>query len=204
MRISQAKGLLSDKTLESESTEGATCPKRRGISQVMVQSRQAAYFIVAYCRLCFLFAKKAATWRQGALPLKNGHDFLIITNNPLVERCLGEYYSVEMFEEASYRDILVKVRDLVYASHTLYTHPLSGSVKPNETPYKSVVVSKVPHTFDPGEAEIIAYCIEAFDKFKPRGITLTDPVKRDFQLIDYTLICGAVDFDAAAGLSKIK
>lgn len=136
--------------------------------------------------------------------MKNGHDFLIITNNPLVAHCLGEYYTVQLFESCSYRDILVKVRDLVYASHTLYTHPLSGSVKPNETPYKSVVVSKVPHTFSPAEAEMIAGCIEAFDKFKPRGITLTDAVKRDFQLIDYTLICGAVDFDAAAGLSKIN
>jgi len=135
--------------------------------------------------------------------VKNGHDFLIITNNPLVERCLGAYYTVKLHEDCTYRDILIKVRDLVYASHTLYTHPLSGSVKPNETPYKSVVVSKVPHAFSAEEAEIIAYCIETFDKFKPRGITLTDSVKRDFQLIDYTLVCGAVDFDAAAGLSKI-
>lgn len=136
--------------------------------------------------------------------MKNGHDFLILTNNPLAARCLGEYYRVELLEDASYRDILVRVRDLVYASHTLYTHPLSGSVKPNETPYKSVVVSKVPHAFSAAEAEIIASCIEAFDKFKPRNIVLTENILRDFQLIDYTLLCGAIDFDAAAGLGKIK
>ena len=81
-------------------------------------------------------------------------DYLILTNNPLVVRCLDKWYAIA-YEDVGYRDILVKARDLVYLGHTLYTHPLSGSVKPNETPYKSVVVSKVPHAFSPEQAEII-------------------------------------------------
>lgn len=135
--------------------------------------------------------------------MKNARDFLIVTNNPLLAQCMEDCYELSFFPDCSYREILVKVRDLVYVGHTLYTHPLSGSVKPNETPYKSVVVSKVPHKMNADEAAIISNCVEAYDKFTPRNRMLSDKVLGDFQLIDYTLLCGAVDYDAAAGLSKL-
>lgn len=130
-------------------------------------------------------------------------DYLILTNNPLVVRCLNGRYTIR-YEEAGYRDILVKARDLVYVGHTLYTHPLSGSVKPNETPYKSVVVSKVPHEFSAEQAEIMSNAVAAFDKFTPRRRELTDQLREDFQLIDYTLLCGGIGFDATAGLSMLQ
>ena len=75
--------------------------------------------------------------------MESKRTFMIVTNNPLVAECVPADYAVN-FENITYREILVKVRDLVYAGHRLYTHPLSGSVKPNETPYKSVVVSRLP------------------------------------------------------------
>ena len=61
--------------------------------------------------------------------MKNARDFLIVTNNPLLAQCMGDCYELSFFPDCSYREILVKVRDLVYVGHTLYTHPLSGSVK---------------------------------------------------------------------------
>ena len=136
----------------------------------------------------------------------NQRDFLIITNNPLVVSCMeGKgLYTIEFHKEMSYRDILVKVRDMVYAGHTLYTHPLAGSVKPNETPYKSVVVSVEPHGFDMMESEIISNAIAVYDKFKPIGWELAERHHKDFQLIDYTLLAGAINFDAEAGLSNKK
>ena len=134
----------------------------------------------------------------------NPRDYLILTNNPLVPACMeGKgLYTIDFRPELSYREILTLVRDKVYLCHTLYTHPLAGSVKPNETPYKSVIVSMVPHQFDSQQAEIIANAIAVFDKFKPIGWELNERILRDFQLIDYTLLAGAIGFDAAAGLSK--
>jgi hypothetical protein len=129
------------------------------------------------------------------------HDCLILTNNELVRKILGKQYEIAFFGECSYRDILIKTRDLVYAGHRLYTHPLAGSVKPNETPYRSVAVSKSAPGMDAAEAEIIANAIVTYDKFTPRGRVLTEQVRGDFRLIDYTLLCGALDIDAAAGLS---
>ena len=134
----------------------------------------------------------------------NPRDYLILTNNPLVRRCMeGQgLYTIRLEEDKSFREILVEARDLVYAGHILYTHPLAGSVKPNETPYKSLIVSIEPHGFDAQHAELMSNAIAVFDKFKPISRELGEGVLRDFQLIDYTLLCGAIGFDAAAGLSK--
>lgn len=129
---------------------------------------------------------------------------MILTNNPMAYACMKGCYEFLFFPEASGREILTKARDLVYKGHTLYTHPLSGSVKPNETPYKSVVVSKKAGGLSPEQAEVIANAIIAYDKFVPRARELSEKVKADFQLIDYTLLSGAMDFDAAAGLSTYK
>jgi len=133
--------------------------------------------------------------------MKSGLSIRIITNNPLVVRCLSDYYEIE-YHEKSFREILVLVRDMVYAGYELHTHPIAGSVKPNETPYKSIVISKVKKQFSMEHAELMSSAITTFDKFTPIGWTLPERILQDFQLIDYTLLCGALDFDAAAGLSK--
>ena len=134
----------------------------------------------------------------------NPRDYLILTNNPLVVSCMEGrgLYTIEFHPEMSYREILVLARDKVYIGHTLYTHPLSGSVKPNETPYKSVIVSMEPHGFDQQQAEIMSNAIAVCDKFVPCNRQYTQQVLEDFQLIDYTLLSGAIGFDAAAGLSN--
>ena len=111
-------------------------------------------------------------------------------------------FTIRFEPERSFREILVEARDLVYAGHILYTHPLAGSVKPNETPYKSLIVSVEPHGFDADHAGLMANAIAVFDKFRPIGWELEERILRDFQLIDYSLLCGALNIDAAAGLSK--
>ena len=130
----------------------------------------------------------------------NPRDYLILTNNPLVQaRMEGQGpYTLRFQPEKSFRDILVQARDLVYAGHTLYTHPLAGSVKPNETPYKSLVVSLVPHGFDQDHGELIANAIAVFDKFPPLKRTYSESVLKDFQLIDYTLLAGAIGPDSGS------
>ena len=136
--------------------------------------------------------------------LHNPRDFLILTNNPLVPQCMEGrgLYTIRYEPERSFRELLVEARDMVYAGHILYTHPLAGSVKPNETPYKSLIVSLAPHGFDAQHGELMANAIAVFDKFKPLDRLLSESVLRDFQLIDYTLLAGAIGFDAQAGLSK--
>lgn len=133
--------------------------------------------------------------------MESAAEFRIVTNNPLVRQCLPERYEVD-YEETGYREILVKVRDLVYAGHRMYTHPLSGSVKPKETPYKTIAVSRKVRGMDAMEAALISSAIETYDKFTLHRRELTEKILKDFQLVDYTLICGALDLDALSGLSN--
>ena len=137
----------------------------------------------------------------------NPRDYRIITNNPLVVACMEGKgsYTIDFQPDKSYREILVTARDLIYEGHILYTHPLSGSVKPNENPYKSLIVSIAAHGFDAEHAQIIASAVAAFDKFRKIDQTIySEQVRKDFQLIDYTLLSGSIGFDAVAGLSNMK
>ena len=60
--------------------------------------------------------------------MKSPHRIRIITNNPLVKTVLSDYYTIEYYEDLSLREILVKVRDLVYSGYELFTHPDRKSV----------------------------------------------------------------------------
>lgn len=133
--------------------------------------------------------------------MESKKDYLILTNNPLTEVCIPPEYCVE-FHDGTARDILIAVRDRIFLGHRLFTHPLSGSIKPNESPYKSVVISRRPQRMEPEEAEIISDSIAVFDKFPPCGRKLSEQVMADFQLIDYSLLCSGLNLDAAAGLSR--
>ncbi|MBQ2854822.1 MAG: GrdX family protein [Oscillospiraceae bacterium] len=134
--------------------------------------------------------------------MKLPHRIRIITNNPLVNTVLSDWYKVEFHEDASYRDILVMVRDMVYNGYELMTHPMAGSVKPNETMYKSIVVGTDLIGTNLEHCNLMMNALITCDKFKPLGVVYSDYHIKDFQLIDYTLLCGALDFDAIAGLSK--
>ena len=90
--------------------------------------------------------------------------FVIVTNNPKVRDELGQEFDVD-YADITYREILCKVRDMIYEGHKLLTHPLSGSVKPNETPYKSILVAKKTGKMDVQDASIIENSIITADKF---------------------------------------
>lgn len=119
-------------------------------------------------------------------------DFVVITNNPLVQEKYGQELDVD-YEDISFRDVLCKVRDLIHKGHRLLTHPLSGSVKPHETPYKSILVSAKPSKMDPQELSIIENSIITADKFAEKFPNMPQSVREDFQLIDCTLITSGID-----------
>ncbi|MCH4167340.1 MAG: GrdX family protein [Megasphaera sp.] len=119
-------------------------------------------------------------------------EFRIITNNPAVQQTCEKDCTIE-FHTETYMDVLVRVRGLVQQGCKLLSHPLSGSVKPNETPYKSVMVSvKAGPSVDTESELIIEECITACRKFADLHRQWTDSVLRDFQYIDYTLISSAI------------
>jgi hypothetical protein len=128
----------------------------------------------------------------------------IVTNNPLVKEKLEDFVTVE-YLDVDYLGLLEAVRDLVHQGAILLTHPLSGSVKPNETPYKSVLLTKGPDKLTDLESiKLIESAILTAKKFiadKPDYESgFTERVRKDCQLIDYTLIYSALP---SAGISTI-
>ena len=117
--------------------------------------------------------------------------FVVITNNPLVKEKLGEEYRI-LYYDISYEDILKYVRDRIYEGYQLLSHPLSGSVKPNETPYKSVMISNKKSHLDMQSMEIIENALQAIRKFEQKSDLYKPEVYEDFQLIDFTLIESAI------------
>ena len=118
--------------------------------------------------------------------------FSIITNNPLVVKNYEGEFDVQYFD-ISIKEIMQKVRDLCGEGYELLTHPLSGSVKPGETPYKSVLVAKTKGKCDVQGYQLAQTAMEACDKFDAMHKDWSPSVLDDFQLVDYTLISSGIE-----------
>lgn len=98
-------------------------------------------------------------------------------------------------ETYTYLDVLSKARDKIHEGHNLLTHPLSGSVKPNETPYKSLAISIECGSLDMNSLMIIEESIATARKFITGKKTphWTERILEDFQMIDYYLIKSGIE-----------
>ena len=117
--------------------------------------------------------------------------YIVLTNNPLVRDTLKDKKEV-IYKEISYEDVLREARDRVYRGYRLLSHPLSGSVKPNETPYKSIMIGNRKEEIDAQSVRIIESAIESCRKFVFKSDKYKPEVYKDFQLIDWTLLESAM------------
>lgn len=113
----------------------------------------------------------------------------ILSNNPKV----WNEYPVVMKVDGSLRDVLIKVRDYVHQGYRILSHPLAGSVKPNETPFKSVLMDAEQGAIDFNSLRLIESAIEVTDKFSKLNRKWNDKVIEDFQLIDGSLLKAAFE-----------
>mgnify|MGYP000942063669 CR=1 FL=1 len=118
---------------------------------------------------------------------------IVITNNPLVvekyrDTVLIEYYDVSLLE------LLELVRDKVHLGYKLLTHPLSSSVKPNETPYKTIIIS-YGEKLDVSSLNIIENSILTAKKLIGNsGLPKwNERILKDFQVVDLSIIEVAIN-----------
>ncbi|MGH4137530.1 GrdX family protein [Clostridium sp.] len=120
---------------------------------------------------------------------------IIITNNPMSKQLFESKYKVA-FIEGTMMDILKEVRDNIHVGHKLLTHPLMSSVKPNETPYRTICISKEKLLkVDLQSLSIIEESIMTTEKFLKDFDTpqWNEKILLDFQLIDSDLIDHAIN-----------
>ena len=119
-------------------------------------------------------------------------DFVIITNNEMVRDKYASQVTVE-FHPVKYTEIMRMTRDYIHAGHKLLTHPLAGSIKPNETPYKTIFLTKSKKKMDSESLRIIEECIIACKKFgKERFPNMPENMRQDFRTIDCSLCDNAM------------
>lgn len=130
--------------------------------------------------------------------------FQILTNNPLVAETYSERYPVEFFSKGSDLDVLLRARDLVHNGHRVLTAPLSGSVKPWETPYRSIMVTSAhSDEVDAFSLDIMERALAILNHSKAGPETIAESILHDFQIIDLSLIDSALPSAEAIGVYKI-
>lgn len=125
-------------------------------------------------------------------------DIFLVTNNGKVLEVYGDHakIGVEYLEGGSCLDVLIRVRDLVHAGRRLMSHPQASSLKPNQSPCKTVLLldgrgaQSFARDVEMAESSIAALHKFAGDMPPPNW---PERVLRDFQTIDLSVIESAVE-----------
>lgn len=114
---------------------------------------------------------------------------VLITNNDRVYEKYKEIIQVILLD--TYEEVLLKARDMVYDKHLLLTHPQASSLKPNQTPYRSVVVYPKGQEDNMKDILLIEKCIEVFREWQeiaPSPKSYQEKVANDFKTIDLSVV----------------
>lgn len=112
--------------------------------------------------------------------------YRVITNNPLAmaKGAASERYNM-VWREGGAPVVLTAARDLVHLGWRLVNHPLASSIKPNQTPYKTLVLARGSH-LDLPSLRAIEGALAAARKLGP--FLDGDPrVLADLQIIDWEM-----------------
>ncbi len=115
--------------------------------------------------------------------------YKIVTNNSLV---FDKYLDVERVE-GDFRDVLIKVRDLIHIGYSLCVHPLPASIRMLYSPYRSIVVSDGDKNINTTDSNlIIEQSIEKYDL--TMGIRTPDYKNGDdYKLLDLSLTQSSIN-----------
>lgn len=119
-----------------------------------------------------------------------GMKFIVVTNNPSLKD--SKEYPV-YFVDGQLLDVMLSVRDHIHMGHRLLSHPLSGSVKPGDTPYKSILISQSKGSLDNESVSLIEEAIGVCRKLGPEKESRKRLYSEDYQVVDKSLIDSAIE-----------
>lgn len=114
----------------------------------------------------------------------------VITNNPLAAE---KYPGATTLLDCGVQGIFTAARDEIHMGAVIINHPLSGSIKPNESPYKSLVLSLRKEGLDQFSVQLIEGAFDVLRKMPVRERTLPEQVLEDFRVIDLDLLDSAMN-----------
>lgn len=119
--------------------------------------------------------------------------YILVTNNPKVNK---KYKSenIDLICRDDIDNIFKEVRDFIHRGYILISHPLAGSVKPYQNPYRSIILKK-GNSLDFDSLKTYENSFEKYQQFKNKKKTISElsaEVLEDYQVIDLSLIESAL------------
>ena len=121
---------------------------------------------------------------------------ILMTNNPYFQQSLDS--SNLMFLHGTSLDVLVAARDAVHLGSSLLTHPLYGNLRPNQQPFRSVLLQNPAQqersSVFPADLESISLIEEAVLLYRGYGSRLSvkenlpDATREDYAFVDSELM----------------
>lgn len=92
------------------------------------------------------------------------------------------------------KEVIMQAYNLVAQGHQLISHPLAGSIKPNQNPYKSILISRLPGEIDIAVLKLAENCLRKAEEFMENKIhiDLKAAYGQDLQLVDQDLLLSAL------------
>lgn len=121
--------------------------------------------------------------------------FRCISNNPLL---LEKNFSTLEYHETNILELFKMTMDEVLKGYKLLSHPLTSSIRPDITPYKTLLLSPDPGEIDEESVKLLDRAMDYTEKLyalreEPIYRKWGEEAKKDFQLIDYSIIEQALE-----------
>lgn len=120
----------------------------------------------------------------------------IISNNPDIEALVPKTFSFTGMAGSPAKAVLTAARDRIHLGARLLAHPMAGRLRPNETPYMTVVLDAGPEVrskepaIDLPSLEIIEYCLAEEEKYINMRKKCDEPLLPDLRFISCELFTG--------------
>lgn len=124
-------------------------------------------------------------------------NYLLVSNNPQAQARYADapYIAVDFLAEGSFLDVLLRTRDLIQKGWHLLTHPMASNLKPNQSPYKTILVARKLSVQSFAEDELmIERSLEAFHKLT-KGMCppqWSERAQHDFATVDLAVVESAL------------
>ena len=125
--------------------------------------------------------------------------YFILTNNKLAAEEFGRTHDVR-FVEGGLKDVLFTARDMINTGAILLSHPMYGSVKPNETTYRSLLMQdgntagrNGSGSVDPESVRLIGNAVSTVEKFIVKKEITNPRLLLDYQVVDLSLLKSAIE-----------
>lgn len=114
---------------------------------------------------------------------------ILVTNNDrAAQKFEGRLQEICLL--TTYEEVLIKARDLIHTHHKLLTHPQASSLKPNQTPYRTILLYSEGDGSNAGDIHLIEEALEAFAKWNAikKVPEYDEKIAYDYKTIDLSMI----------------